>query len=183
MRGTIVVALATALGLVSVSAARAQHTKRDAQELSAKLDDILRSAYKKPAPPKRRAQLVDATPKKPEPAPQQQPPLQPVQPQPQPVASKRAGDDEAPGSFAGVMAHAMRIAFDPDEWAVHFAAPARRPVTVESFVPTPEGLRAIPKTPEEVAAHLRNLPKTPQEVDAHLRRLDAALREPHRHRR
>jgi hypothetical protein len=34
--------------------------------------------------------------------------------------------------------------------------------------------------PREQEAHFRDLPKTPQEIDAHLRRLDAALTAQHR---
>ena len=166
--------------------ARAQHTKRDATELSAKLDAILRDAYKtKPAPRAHRNALVDGGVAKKLEAPP------PPSPPPPPSQVERAHVDNEEGSFAGVLVHALRIAFDPDAWSVHLAPLPKTPeevaVHVQRLPKTPTEIAAhlalVPQTPDEVAAHLRNLPKSPAEVNAHLRRLDTALHEPHRHHR
>jgi hypothetical protein len=110
MRGTITLLLV--LGAMPLLPARAQHTKRDAAELSAKLDAILRGAYKKPSPRAKHAPLVDGgAAKKPDPPP----------PPPSAVESARAEPPEE-GSLAGAMVHALRIAFDPGEWPLHLGA-------------------------------------------------------------
>jgi hypothetical protein len=155
--------------------AHADHTKEDARRLSAKLDAILRHADGKPAAKKHAAVAA---------APIARADQEPAQPQPQP----RAHDDEG-DALGRVLAHSFRIAFDPDELALHTRAipktPADLAAHLDRAIPkTPEQWaehiqRAVPKSPEELAEHLRRLPKTPAEVNAHLSRLDRALAAQH----
>jgi hypothetical protein len=127
--------------------ARADHTGDDARRTTKRLEAILRQADAENAP---RA-------KKPKPRPKRvvadaPPPAVAESPKPGATSGRPPARHPAPSHRDGdalgdIIEHAMRIPFDEKEWE----------------------------------AHTRDLPKTPEELDAHLRRLDAALKAPHRH--
>lgn len=137
MRGSIVLALTLAAAV-----AHADHTADDARRTSARLDRILahadeasRPKPKLKAAPKTASATTKAT---------SAPAKTAAKPSAAPAKSARAAtrtvarhDDDDGDPLGDLIAHSLRIAFDPHEQAIH--------------------LRDLPKTPAEVDAHLRRL--------------------------